>query len=238
MPISIHNKYPYPLMEIGRGGFGVVYKTLSNAGELIAIKKIRLNEAGEREVYNLKRLSQKQERHPNVVDWHCCFRCGQYIWLEMEFCAGGSLSTYFWRHQLQIHQKLKIMIEIAAGVAYLHRCKVVHRDLKPDNVMMKYQSSYPVVKIGDFGLSKAILTDQCLGGFKQYQMCSRIGSEFYVAPEVLCGSYKYKADIFSMGLIFTALMTETYLPLSDNKRWVPFDSCKKDMQIKGTSSFS
>ena len=217
MELCRTHEYAYPLVEIGRGSFGVVYRTISNVGE-IALKKIRLTADGEREVNTLGRLERQGGMHPNVVNWFGYFRCGQYIWIEMEFCAGGSLNTYFWGHRLQIFQKHTIMMGIAAGVAHLHKCKVVHRDLKPDNVMLKFRGCYPVVKIGDFGISKAILTDQCMGGFKQYLMCSRIGSEFYVAPEVLRGSYTYKADIFSMGLIFTALLTETYLPVSRNKK--------------------
>lgn len=107
--------------------------------------------------------------------------------------------------------KLIFMKHIASAVAFLHQNDVIHRDLKPDNIMMSRNNRQGRVtaKIGDFGTAK-IAADSGYEGvlYNYYMDTSRAGTLFFIAPEVLDGRSTERADIFSMGVVFAAILID------------------------------
>ena len=199
------------LKKIGQGSFGTVYKAFNlTTKSVCALKCLTLDPNGEQEVKALKR-----SRHEHVVSYQNSVKYPSWssnLWIEMEYCNGGSLNDYFFTHPPNFKQTLIFMKQVSSAVAYLHKIKVIHRDLKPDNILIvqKSRSQTPTAKIADFGLAKAIAEGQFSGNMEQYYMSSFCGTEHFLAPEVYGKRYTYKADIFSMGVIFYALTTRSY----------------------------
>jgi serine/threonine protein kinase len=112
----------------------------------------------------------------------------------MEFCEQGSLANHIGKLK-SIEIKARLMLEIAQGLDYMHNTKsVVHRDLKPDNILIKDNSC----KIADYGLSKNI---------KSYAQ-TKVGTPIYIAPELLLSDkYDFSVDIWSLGIIFIEILT-------------------------------
>ena len=128
----------------------------------------------------------------------------------MEYCSGGSLNKFCWEKRPEISTKYRLIVELASALYFLHKHGVIHRDLKPDNVLISYDGHVPHVKVADFGLAKVIDVSTYSGGLTYY-MQSAVGTQFFMAPEVTKNptSYTLKADIYSMGLIFMCLIRES-----------------------------
>ncbi|XP_053564890.1 serine/threonine-protein kinase 35-like [Bombina bombina] len=125
------------------------------------------------------------------------------LWFIMEYCDGGNLNDFLLSRPPDPRLHRSCMQQLAAAVAFLHRNQIVHRDLKPDNVLVAHGAAGPELKVADFGLSKV-----CQGNVNvnQHRFSSACGSDFYMAPEVFEGRYTAKADIFSLGILFWAMI--------------------------------
>mmetsp|Transcript_16089 Transcript_16089/g.11603 ORF Transcript_16089/g.11603 Transcript_16089/m.11603 type:complete len:137 (+) Transcript_16089:1230-1640(+) len=116
-----------------------------------------------------------------------------------EFMGGGELfEAITKRRYFTENIAAKIMKQILQAVNYCHLKKIVHRDLKPENLMLASEDGYEV-KLIDFGLSRTFSLDK--------KMCSRLGTPFYIAPEVLKKKYDHKCDIWSIGVILYILLS-------------------------------
>jgi serine/threonine protein kinase len=106
---------------------------------------------------------------------------------------GESLSTLIGRHPtgLPLPQVRSLFLDTARAVAYLHDRGVVHRDLKPGNVLVEYG----VAKVGDHGLAKAV------GGSRSCSRLAAVGTVYYMAPEISSGNYNRQIDVYSVGVI-------------------------------------
>lgn len=145
----------------------------------------------------------KQLDHPNIVRIYNLFENGNddSIMLVMEFLDGGDLWT---RSPYTEAQAAKVLTKILSAIAYLHKLKIVHRDLKMENAIYENTSPDAEPKLIDFGLSKAHVRDN---------MTCRVGTLLTMSPQVLEGQYTAKADLWSVGCI-------AYMLLSGD---VPFD---------------
>ena len=118
----------------------------------------------------------------------------------MEYCGGGDLRTYIkkLKQPLPEDQVMFWFKQMVSGINYIHERKILHRDLKPDNIFL---TSWFQLKIGDFGLSK------CLS--RTFDMASTwCGTPVYMAPEVLGGKpYDQKADMWGLGCVLYELAT-------------------------------
>ena len=192
--------------RLGKGGYGVVYLAHEEStGQAVAIKflldaGVDANTAERFEREGLK--YGKMVQHPNIVrvHWYGIERGRAFI--VSEFIDGRTLADIVDSHgALQVNEALRITKEIAIGLHAAHRVNVVHRDLKPGNVMIR--SSDGAVKILDFGVAK----DLASVGMRTVGM---VGTPGYCAPEQKRNkAIDHRADIFSLGAILYELLTGT-----------------------------
>lgn len=189
---------------IGEGSFSLVFPAVNGKdGREVALKRLekaRLEEKGvvlEREVKCLQELSNC----PLVVSYITCTSDANFEYIVVELME-GSLDAYL-RCDEECEQAFTICLNIASGVEFLHTKGVLHRDLKPQNILYKTNPSFSV-KISDFGLSKILQTSQT-NGESESVMHSKAGTRCWMAPELLGKTpqkHSKASDIFSCGLLF------------------------------------
>jgi hypothetical protein len=202
---------------IGRGGMGEVYRATNiHTGDLDAIKMIRSDLASDpqvRELFRREAGALRKVRHPAVVSYEGVFGddIGR-LFLVMEFVDGPSLASIIGRAPLSAHDVRRIGVQIAEGLAAAHARGVVHRDLSPDNVVLRGGDLDHAVLI-DFGVAKRLDSASTL-----------IGSGFagkldYCSPEQ-CGLYDgvvdHRTDIYSLGLVLAAAAIGKPLPMGSS----------------------
>lgn len=191
------------LEKIGEGTYGVVYKAKDRiTNEIIALKKIRLEAEDEgipstaiREISLLKQL-----QHPNIVRLYDVVHTERKLTLVFEYldqdlkkyldvCEGG----------LEANILKSFLYQLLRGVAYCHHHRVLHRDLKPQNLLINREGE---LKLADFGLARAF-------GIPVRSYTHEVVTLWYRAPDVLMGSRKYSTpvDIWSIGCIFAEMAT-------------------------------
>ncbi|XP_066064443.1 serine/threonine-protein kinase pdik1l-B-like isoform X2 [Chamaea fasciata] len=137
------------------------------------------------------------------------------LWFVTELCRGGTLNEFLLARRPDARLNRSFMRQLSGAVAFLHRSRIVHRDLKADNILVAHGADGPVVKVADFGLSKVC---QGKGNVNQLCLSSACGSNFYMAPEVWEGHYTAKADIFALGVIFWAMVERITFQDGDTKK--------------------
>uniref|UniRef100_A0A7S1SKK1 Protein kinase domain-containing protein n=1 Tax=Tetraselmis chuii TaxID=63592 RepID=A0A7S1SKK1_9CHLO len=186
--------------RIGSGSFAVVWKAVhGGSGEVAAVKEIwteklnaKLRESLESEMSILTRTE-----HPNIVRLLEIIKekeAGR-IYLVLEFCAGGDLSGLLRRVRTLPEAVLRsLMQQLAAGLRELRSLNLIHRDLKPQNLLLSGPGPDAVLKIADFGFARDLQPQ----GLAE-TLC---GSPLYMAPEILqFRKYDAKADLWSIGAI-------------------------------------
>uniref|UniRef100_A0A8C1YTU7 Protein kinase containing Z-DNA binding domains n=1 Tax=Cyprinus carpio TaxID=7962 RepID=A0A8C1YTU7_CYPCA len=224
-----HSELFEMITELGDGGYGCVYKVKHKIdGKIYALKKVILTRKADSEVKALAQLE-----HPNIVryitSWHGpdiwtsnqqrnqMSNSRTYLFIQMEFCEGGTLTDWIQaRNQMEKQRTTaeihKIFDEIITGVEYIHAKKLIHRDLKPDNILFGADGK---VKIGDFGLVAA-QTDQKGEPLER----SNIGTRSYMSPEQKNKkNYDEKTDIFPLGLVWFEMIWEIYTASEREKLW-------------------
>lgn len=150
------------------------------------------------EIYTMKYLD-----HPNIAKVYEGFERRQHVYLIMEYCSGGDLNT---RLPYTEAHAANIVRQILSAVAYLHDKKVVHRDLKMENVCFENNSSNARVKLIDFGLATKYLSND----YKL--MRDRVGTLYSMAPQVLQGVYNKSCDLWSVGVVTYMLLSGGLAP--------------------------
>jgi len=188
--------------KIGEGTYGVVYKARNRlTGDMVALKKIRLEAEDEgipstaiREISILKEL-----QHPNIVRLHDVIHTEKKLTLVFEFCD-EDLKKHLDQatNGMSPTQIKSYLFQLLAGVAFCHDRRVLHRDLKPQNLLVnKADNSEGDLKLADFGLARAF-------GIPVRSYTHEVVTLWYRAPDVLMGSRKYSTpvDLWSVGCIF------------------------------------
>jgi hypothetical protein len=182
----------------GRGGFGEVYYAVSDAGREVALKVLTGYEQIE-----LRGITQCMNlKSPHLVSIFDVRTNAQgQNFVIMEYVNGPSLRALLDESPAGLgEQKAAFFLrEIAKGLTYLHDCGIVHRDLKPGNIFFEDG----LVKIGDYGLSKAIASNVS----QREQQTVTVGTVHYMAPEVGLGNYDRSIDIYAMGALLFELLT-------------------------------
>ncbi len=194
------------LSKIGKGGYGQVYRVKNiKSGEKRACKLLsKLNVELERfykEINILKKLD-----HPNIIKLYEVYESKEYLYLIMEECKGGELFDKLIEHTEKgknyTEKEAAIIIkQVMSAIEYCHKNGICHRDLKPENLLYLKsgdENDNPI-KLIDFGLSQTLNANKNLE--------SKVGSCYYVAPEILSGNYNNKCDIWSTGVILYILLT-------------------------------
>lgn len=193
---------------LGSGSTAEVYRG-SWHGTDVAVKKLRVS--GPLPVEFTREISVLLHlRHPNLVLFMGASTQGPPLIIS-EYCAGGTVFALL--HQrpdvpLPWNQRVKIAIDVAKGMNFLHRRQVVHRDLKSLNLLLAghlaSHEDLPTVKVSDFGLSRAWLPEQSKS---QVCMTSGAGTYHWMAPEVLDGQwYNEKVDVYSYGIVLFEIL--------------------------------
>ncbi|XP_077289778.1 serine/threonine-protein kinase msn isoform X3 [Arctopsyche grandis] len=211
----------FELIEVvGNGTYGQVYKGRhTKTGQLAAIKVMDVTEEEEEEIKLEINVLKKYSNHRNIATYYGAFikksPAGKddQLWLVMEYCGAGSVTDLV---KSTKGQSLKqewiayICREILRGLSYLHSNKVIHRDIKGQNVLLTDNAE---VKLVDFGVSAQL--DRTIGRRNTF-----IGTPYWMAPEVIAcdenadATYDNRSDLWSLGI--TALeMAESQPPLCD-----------------------
>jgi calcium-dependent protein kinase len=197
-------KYEYISM-LGNGGFGKVrlYRDKISKDLKFAIKTLKkdfLNphslKSLEDEVSILRTLD-----HPNIVKYFETYEDDFYIHIVMEYIPGDNLFKVITNrkyNQFSERDASEILCFLFKAILFLHKNKIVHRDIKPENILFSMPGKYESLRVIDFGLSVTSAK-----GKDKY----RVGSPYYMAPEMLEGSYTFETDVWSMGVILFVMMT-------------------------------
>ncbi|CAL9754415.1 unnamed protein product [Musa acuminata subsp. burmannicoides] len=192
--------------ELGRGGFGTVYKTILRDGRPVVIKKLTVSslvksqEDFEREVKKLGKL-----RHSNLVALEGYYWTQSLQLLIYEFVSGGSLYKHLHEcstsNPFSWQERFDIILGIARSLAYLHRLSIIHYNLKSSNILIDGSGE---AKVGDYGLAKL------LPMLDRYVLSSKIQSALgYMAPEFACRMVKIteKCDVYGFGVLLLEIIT-------------------------------
>eukprot|EP00803_Ostreobium_quekettii_P008930 evm.model.scf_1271.1 EVM.evm.TU.scf_1271.1 scf_1271:4023-7984(-) len=191
--------------RIGSGSFSVVWRAARVGGEgcsTAAVKEIatdRLNDKL-RESLSSELSILRATRHENIVNFYGIHKESNRIFIVLEHCSGGDLSAYI-RRVGRVSEAFarRVLSQVAAGLQELRRHNVVHRDLKPQNLLLSDQTPDAVLKIADFGFARNLQPQ----GLAE-TLC---GSPLYMAPEILrFQKYDAKADLWSVGAILYELV--------------------------------
>lgn len=200
------------LAKIGEGTYGVVYRAREvSTGKMIALKKIRLEQEDEgvpstaiREISILKELS-----HPNVVHFKDVVHADKKLFLVFEY-LDQDLKRYMDSVKLLRPALIKsYLYQLINGIAFCHERRVLHRDLKPQNLLIDKTGK---LKLADFGLARAF-------GIPVRHYTHEVVTLWYRAPEILLGARKYSTpvDIWSIGCIFAEMVMKAPLFAGDSE---------------------
>ncbi len=195
------------LSVLGRGSMGIVYKAKDpKLNRLLAIKTVRfLDEFDEDVVDEMKKRFFREAEiagklsHPSIVTIHDVGEDGDLTYMAMEFLEGISLETYATRDRLlPLSRVLDVVASVAEALEFAHAAKVIHRDVKPANIMLLKSGG---IKVTDFGIAKAISSSRTRTGVI-------LGTPNYMSPEQIMGQkIDPCSDIFSLGIVYFQLLT-------------------------------
>ncbi|MCQ2817857.1 MAG: protein kinase [archaeon] len=189
---------------IGSGSFGEVIALKSKiTGEIFACKKLIKSQIDDKEKFDLETQIMIQADHPSIIKLYEIYEDKRYVYLVMERCTGGELFDRIIKRidegkMYTEKEAAKIFKQIASAVCYCHSKHICHRDLKPENVLLLEDSDDSPLKVIDFGLSALV---------GKVKMSSRVGTAYYVSPEVLEGNYDEKCDVWSLGVLLYILLS-------------------------------
>ncbi len=190
--------------KLGQGGMGVVYL----ADDLVLGRKaaVKILSADYSDNPDFRARFRREAQtgaalnHPNIVTIYEVGEFEQGAFIAMEYVDGESLAVLIAREQLYFKKALEITIQICQGLQKAHQAGIIHRDIKPGNIMIDREGQ---VKILDFGLAK-LLGDT---GLTQKSMI--MGTPHYMSPEQTKGeTLDYRTDIFSLGVVLYELLTQ------------------------------
>jgi len=195
------------LGELGHGAMGIVYKAEDPLlGRIVAIKTITLvTDEAERIEYEARFFQEARAagglNHPNLITIHDIGREGDIAYMAMELLEGVELREVMARGPVPLRLALEIITQAAEGMAFAHERGVIHRDIKPGNIMIVRGRH---AKIMDFGIARMRVSDV------KTQTGAILGSPKYMSPEQVAGKrVDHRADIFSLGVVLYELAAGT-----------------------------
>ena len=190
------------LGRIGSGGMSVVYKAKCHTlDRLVAIKVLKEEFASDENfVSKFKMEAQAAARlsHPNIVNVYDVVDEGNLHYIVMELIEGITLKSYIEKKGfLENKEAIGIAIQVAQGIAVAHEQHIIHRDIKPQNIIISRDGN---VKVADFGIARAVSS--------QTMNATAVGSVHYISPEQARGGYcDERSDIYSFGITMYEMVT-------------------------------
>lgn len=192
--------------ELGQGAMGTVYKAVDPLiDRIVAIKTINLSMAlDEKDEYESRFYQEAKAAgrlsHPNIVTIYDVGKSGEIAYIAMEFLQGHELRDILNDgKRMPVEQVINIVAQVAQGLAYAHEHGIVHRDVKPSNIMIVRDGH---VKITDFGIARMA------SAAVRTQTGMVLGSPKYMSPEQVVGKLTdQRSDIFSLGVVLYEMLT-------------------------------
>ena len=185
--------------EIGAGGFSRVLKVKNkNTGVLYACKEMQKKKLTDIEGFTREINIMIKLDHPNIIKIYEVYETETYVYIVMELCTGGELFDRIIENtdkgkQFSEKQAANIFQQMMSAINYCHKNGIVHRDLKPENLLYLTKDENSPIKVIDFGMSKKFDNKNFMN--------EKVGTAYYISPEVLKGKYDEKCDIWSAGVI-------------------------------------
>jgi len=163
------------------------------------LRKSHMDEDEKRMLFNEINIL-KEIDHPNIVNMYEFFEDEKRYYLVTEICKGGELfDEILQRGKFSERDGAVLMKQVLSCINYCHQNNIVHRDLKPENILLEQNKEFDAIKIIDFGTSLVYDPNKNLD--------EKLGTPYYIAPEVLNKNYNSKCDIWSCGVICYILLS-------------------------------
>ncbi|HKV38031.1 MAG TPA: serine/threonine-protein kinase, partial [Blastocatellia bacterium] len=204
---------------VGSGGFGSVFKAedVNSPGRFVAIKELHkkhTRSAVIKQRFFQEALAMARLDHPNLPRLYTFGEDNGSYYLVMEFVSGSPLGEEIARGSIVPDRAVAIISQVLEAVGYAHKNGVIHRDLKPDNILLTGDGDSLTVKVLDFGIAKLV------GGENLTLTGEGFGTPSYMSPERIIGNAELdcRTDIYSLGIILCEMLTGN----------VPFQSSSTD----------
>ncbi|CAE7431579.1 CPK2, partial [Symbiodinium microadriaticum] len=199
---TVREHYRVDHSELGHGHYGVVRKCQNRqTKEYFAVKTIKKSKVGRLETLKREIEILKTMDHPNIIKLYDVFEDDKYLHLVTELCTGGELFDRI-IEKTKMHvlkDASQIIKSVLNAIEYCHHVhNICHRDLKPENFLFATPAADSQLKIIDFGLSR--YDDEI------EHMSTKVGTPYYIAPEVLTRKYDKECDLWSIGVVTYVLL--------------------------------
>ena len=194
------------IRQLGKGGYGKVYEVKNKkTGEIRACKHLSKLSIKNLPKFELEINILIKADLPNIIKLYEIFESKRSLYLVMEECKGGEvfdrIIDHIQKKQMYSEKDAAIIFEqLMRSVEYCHNHGICHRDLKPENLLYlnEGEEENNPIKVIDFGLSQI---------FQNHRLKTKVGTAYYVSPEILQGDYTEKCDIWSSGVILYILLS-------------------------------
>lgn len=191
------------LKVIGHGQFGVVREAThrSHSNRAIAIKSVNKSKI-QRNIELIKRELEilQSVDHPNIIKLYEAYEDSKYLHLVTELCTGGDLIEYILESKnFSESQAACVARKLLHAVNHLQTLGICHRDIKPMNILFSSKDPNAEVKLLDFGLAKSFDPSE--------KLQSMVGTPYYLAPEVIKGTYSGECDVWALGVLFYMMLS-------------------------------
>ena len=197
---KVEDDYNFMQPPLGSGTYGTVFKAIHKETKVMrAIKQLKLSSFSDKskEIFLKDFFILSKLNHPNIIKVFQYYIDSEHISIVSEYCGGGELfDSIIAQGKFSEEKAAEYITQLLGAISHCHDRKLVHCDLKPENIVFQKPGS-DVLKVIDFGNSAFI---------SEGKLTNRFGTVYYIAPEVLQGSYDEKCDIWSIGVILFILL--------------------------------
>ncbi|MHC4480300.1 MAG: bifunctional serine/threonine-protein kinase/formylglycine-generating enzyme family protein [Planctomycetota bacterium] len=203
----------YEIIEsIGHGGMGAIYKAKQKKPPRVVVLKVMLNGRLASRKYRLRFEREAQAvarlKHPGIVSVYEYGEVNGQPYFTMEYVEGCNVREYVLRHDLDKRQTCKLFVKICKAVAYAHQRGVIHRDIKPNNILVDGEGN---PRLLDFGLA-SLAGDYAEESPQMSEAGEVMGTPSYMSPEQTLGrpdEIDIRSDVYSLGVLFYELLTDS-----------------------------